>query len=97
MFNQLKTAFFDWLKRNPVVASRILDAAVVAVIACLHKYGLSVPDEVKGLFDVVLVAIAGGGTVAARQSVVPSVKLSDETVAQAKTVTQADINSGATP
>lgn len=81
----------DWIKRQPVLASRILDGILVIVGIALHKYGLDIPAEIKGTLDMLLIAIATGGTVAARSNVVPSVKLPESTIAKAADMTVKDI------
>jgi len=81
----------DWVKRQPVLATRLLDAFLIALGVTLHKYGVDIAAEWKTFLDIILLAIAGAGTVATRDNVVPAVKLSEPTLAKAASMTNADI------
>jgi len=83
--------FIDWVKRQPVLATRLLDAFLIALGVTLHKYGVDIAAEWKTFLDIILLSIAGAGTVVTRDNVVPAVKLSEPTLARAANMTTADI------
>lgn len=61
----------DWIRRQPVIAARIFDVAVITAGVALHRYGIEIPAELKLAMDGLLLALLGGATAATWQSVSP--------------------------
>lgn len=79
----------DWIRREPVAFSDFVKATVSILLIYASSSGLA-PDLAAGINT----AVALGLVWFTRAAVVPSVKLSAETVQAAKATTQADINAG---
>lgn len=60
-----------WVRREPVLASWLLDVVMVILGMTLHRWNLEVPGELRAVIYGFLVAVSTGTTLAARGKVTP--------------------------
>jgi hypothetical protein len=65
----------DWIKNEPVIAARLADLVVAAVVAALLHYGVMLTPELKVALAGFIVAALAGATVKARKASTPNSKL----------------------